>query len=107
MASKSLLDRLSAPLDRLDALLDRVCDPLFEGIDQNAACAGVSEAPYRWWIVASSTMTHLVVTDAERTIVIAPVVWNMFIGMSLDLLLEKAHARAARIPGPYSAATLA
>jgi hypothetical protein len=93
MATKRLLDRLSEPLDRLEDL----CDRFFDFFDQKE----VPEAVHKWWIVTNSTMTHMVITDQERCIVIAPTVWNKFIGMNLDRLLETTHAQATKIPGPH------
>jgi hypothetical protein len=92
------------PLDRLDDFLDRLCNPFFDLVDQKIAPKVVPEATHKWWVVTNSTMTHMVITDPARCIVIAPTVWNRFIGMNLDLLLEKVHAQATKIPGPYSTA---
>jgi hypothetical protein len=80
-------------LDRLDDLVERLGEHL-------ALEKGVPEPVHKWWIVTNSTMTHMVITDQERCIVIAPTVWNKFIGLPLDQLLETAHAQATAIPGP-------
>jgi len=93
VAGKTLLARLSAPLDCLDDLVER----LGEHLTPEEA---VPEPVHQWWIVTNSTMTHMVITDQERRIVIAPTVWHQFIGLPLDRLLEAAHAQATAIPGP-------
>jgi hypothetical protein len=43
----------------------------------------------------------MVITDHQRCIVIAPIEWNRFLGMTLDMLLEQVHAQAVSIPGPH------
>ena len=45
--------------------------------------------------------TGMVITNQERRIVIAPIEWNRFLGMTLNVLLEQVHAQAVSIPGPH------
>ena len=63
-----------------------------------------SEVPpihHKWWFVANRVTTGMVITDHQRCIVIAPIEWNRFLGMTLDALLEQVHAQAVSIPGPH------
>ena len=82
------------PIDRFGEFLDRLFDPLF-----GTAAAPVTRP--KWWIVSSSTMTHLVITNRDRSIIIAPAVWHKYIGLNLDVLLAQHHAHAVPIPGPH------
>jgi hypothetical protein len=61
----------------------------------------VSPLHHKWWLVANRVTTGMVITDQKRTIVIAPVEWNRFLGLTLDVLLGQVHARAVPIPGPH------
>lgn len=56
---------------------------------------------HKWWFVTNRVNTGMVITDPERRIVIAPIEWNRFLGMTLDVLLEQVHAQAVSIPGPH------
>lgn len=89
------------PLDQMDDWFDRVYDKTLGIVDPSMADArDVPHVQHKWWIVTNSTDTHMVITDPDRCIVIAPLVWNRFIGMNLDVLLSRVHAHASPIPGP-------
>jgi len=96
MARKSLLDRLAD-----------FCDRWYETIASLGDSRGRTEShenpavTYKWWFVANRVTTGMVITDHTQCIVIAPVAWNRFIGMTLDVLLGQVSAQAVPIPGPY------
>ena len=56
----SLLDRFDESLDKLFA------------VDKSVGKS--PHNPYKWWVVITSTMTHLVITDQQHCITIAPTV---------------------------------
>lgn len=87
-------------LDRLDDYCDKWYDKVAGLVDRNDP----SEVPpfrHEWWIVSNRVTTGMVITDQHRCIIIAPIEWNRFLGMTLDALLGQVHAQAVSIPGPH------
>jgi hypothetical protein len=93
MPRKNLLDRFD---DFFETWYDRL-------VGRSRATDPPETPPvmYKWWFVANRVTAGMVITDHARCIVIAPVAWNRFIGMTLDVLLGQVHARAVLIPGPH------
>jgi len=87
-------------LDRFDDYVDKLFDPLFNAIGSTRV-QSVPRIAHKWWVVVTSTMTQLVITDHQRCIVIAPTIWNKYIGDKLDVLLMQHHAQAVPIPSPH------
>lgn len=92
---------------RKTSLLNRYDDYVDTWFDRIVRMFASKEAPvtppieYTWWFVANRVTTGMVITDQARSIVIAPIEWNRFIGTTLDLLLGQVHAQAVLIPGPH------
>jgi hypothetical protein len=97
------MTRNKTVLDRFDDFCDRCFDKVADLLHPKPATAA-SSITYRWWFVANRVTTGMVITDDERSIVIAPVEWNRFIGTTLDVLLGQTGASAVSIPGPYAKA---
>jgi len=99
-----MLPRTKTLLDRLDDFFGKWYDKLaafVESKDQDHnESTDVQPATYKWWFVANRVTTGMVITDEARCIVIAPMVWNRFVGMTLDVLLGQVRAqRPCRFPG--------
>ncbi|HUL74761.1 MAG TPA: hypothetical protein VLT86_16740 [Vicinamibacterales bacterium] len=92
--------RTRSLLDRFDEFCDTWYDKLVANVDSNDRKT-VPPVTYKWWFVANRVTTGMVITDQERAIVIAPIEWNRFIGMTLDVLLAQVGANAVSIPGPH------
>ena len=94
-------------MPRTRNLLDRIDDFCDKWFDKPAGVGGAHEPKdvatplYKWWFVANRVTTGMVITDEARCIVIAPIAWNRFIGMTLDVLLGQVSAQAVPIPGPH------
>ncbi len=90
-------------LERIEDFCGKWYDSLF-GTDESSDRQGLTDAEkatYTWWFVANRVTTGMVITDQARCVVIAPVAWNRFIGMTLDVLLGQVSAHAVPIPGPH------
>src|SRR5262249_40283142 len=92
---KNLLDRFDDFCEKWSGKLAR------SGAGPNRTEPKDAPPTYKWWFVANRVTTGMVITDEARCIVIAPIAWNAFIGMTLDVLLGQVRAEAVPIPGPY------
>jgi hypothetical protein len=96
------MPRTKTLLDRFDDFCGRWFDKVTadDSVDRPES-SGAVPMTYKWWFVANRVTTGMVITDEARCIVIAPIAWNRFIGMTLDVLLGQVSAQAVPIPGPH------
>lgn len=94
--------RRTTLVDRFDDFCRTWFDKVKSIVDGRQATEKPRLVTYKWWFVANRVTTGMVVTDQAQCIVIAPLAWNRFVGMTLDVLLGQVSARAVPLPGPYA-----
>ncbi len=87
------------PLDRLDEALDRLYDRAADLVDPTDPTE-VPPIRHTWWLVTNTRTSGMVITDHTRCIITAPVEWNRYLGMNLEVLLTRERASASAVPGP-------